>query len=36
MKVLDKPEELRLGWIVYEELGLAVVNAMAVAKITIS
>jgi hypothetical protein len=32
----DKPEELRLGWVVYEEIGLAVVNAMGVAKITIA
>lgn len=32
----DKPEELRLGWVIYEELGLAVVNALAIAKIQIS
>lgn len=32
----DKPEELRLGWVIYEELGLAVVNALAIAKISIS
>jgi len=32
----DKPEELRLGWVIYEEIGLAVVNGMAIAKITIS
>lgn len=31
----DKPEELRLGWVIYEELGLAVVNSLAIAKITI-
>ena len=31
----DRPEELRLGWVIYEEIGLAVVNALAVAKITI-
>lgn len=31
----DKPEELRLGWVIYEEIGLGVVNAMAVAKITL-
>lgn len=31
----DKPEELRLGWVIYEEIGLAVVNSMAVAKISI-
>ncbi|MNB85422.1 Phage capsid family protein [compost metagenome] len=32
----DKPEELRLGWVIYEEIGLSVVNALAVSKITIS
>lgn len=32
----DKPEELRLGWVIYEELGLAVVNSLAIAKITVS
>lgn len=31
----DKPEELRLGWVIYEEIGLAVVNSMSIAKITI-
>lgn len=31
----DKPEELRLGWVIYEEIGLAVVNSMAISKITI-
>lgn len=32
----DKPEELRLGWVIYEEIGLAVVNSLAIAKITIN
>jgi hypothetical protein len=32
----DKPEELRLGWVIYEEIGLAVVNSLAAAKITVS
>ena len=32
----DKPEELRLGWVIYEEIGLAVVNSLAVAKILVS
>lgn len=32
----DKPEELRLGWVIYEEIGLAVVNSMAIAKITVN
>lgn len=31
----DKPEELRLGWVIYEEIGLAVVNGLAVAKIQV-
>lgn len=31
----DKPEELRIGWVVYEEIGMSVVNAMAVSKIKI-
>ena len=29
----DKPENLRLGWIIYEEIGVAVVNNMGVAMI---
>lgn len=32
----DKPEELRLGWVIYEEIGLSVVNSLAVSKISIS
>lgn len=32
----DKPEELRLGWVIYEEIGLGVVNAMAVSKISLA
>lgn len=31
----DKPEQLRLGWVIYEEIGLAVVNSMSIAKITV-
>jgi len=31
----DKPEDLRLGWVIYEEIGVAVVNSMSIAKITI-
>ncbi|MDP4147559.1 MAG: phage major capsid protein [Bacillota bacterium] len=31
----DKPEDLRIGWVIYEEIGLAVVNGMAVSKIEI-
>lgn len=32
----DKPEELRLGWVIYEEVGLAVVNSLAISKITVT
>ena len=32
----DKPESLRLGWVIYEEIGASVVNAMACAKITLN
>jgi len=32
----DKPAKLRLGWVVYEEIGVGIVNARAVAKITIT
>jgi hypothetical protein len=31
----DEPEKLRVGWVVYEEIGMSVLNAMAVAKIEI-
>lgn len=31
----DSPENLRVGWVVYEEIGMSVVNAMGVAKIEI-
>ena len=31
----DEPKNLRLGWIIFEELGMSVVNSMAVSKITI-
>lgn len=32
----DDPRKLRLGWVVFEELGFAVINDYAVAKITVS
>jgi len=32
----DKPERLRLGWVVYEEIGVAIVNPRAIAKIAVS
>ena len=31
----DIPERLRIGWVVYEEIGMAVVNAMGISKVTI-
>ncbi len=32
----DKPSRLRLGWVVYEEIGVGIVNARACSKITVS
>jgi hypothetical protein len=32
----DKPEKLRIGFVVYEEIGVSVVNARAVAKINVT
>lgn len=32
----DNPKELRLGWIIYEELGIVVVNDYAIAKINMT
>ena len=32
----DKPEALRMGWVVYEEIGAAVINNMAVAMIDLA
>lgn len=32
----DNPKELRLGWVIYEELGIVVINDYALAKIAIS
>ena len=32
----DKPEKLRLGWVVYEEIGIGVVNPRAIVKITVT
>ena len=32
----DDPKKLRLGWIVYEEVGICVINDYAVAKITVT
>lgn len=32
----DQPNKLRLGWVVYEEIGIAVVNPKGIAKIQVS
>jgi len=32
----DDPRNLRLGWVIYEEIGIVVLNAYAAAKITVS
>ena len=32
----DDPKKLRLGWVIYEEIGIVVINNYAVAKITVS
>ena len=32
----DDPKKLRLGWVVYEEVGIVVINDYAVAKITVT
>jgi hypothetical protein len=32
----DDPKRLRLGWVVYEELGFALINDYAVSRITVS
>jgi len=32
----DEPNKLRIGWVIYEEIGLACVNSMAVSKLVIS
>ena len=32
----DKPERLRLGWVIYEEIGIAVVNPRALSRINVT
>jgi len=32
----DDPKKLRLGWVVYEEIGIVVINDYAVAKVTVT
>ena len=32
----DDPKRLRLGWVIYEEIGIVIINSYAVAKITVT
>jgi len=32
----DDPKKLRLGWVIYEEVGVVIINSYAVAKITVT
>ena len=32
----DDPKKLRLGWVIYEEIGIVIINGYAVAKVTVS
>jgi hypothetical protein len=32
----DKPSRLRLGWVIYEDIGIAIVNGKGISKITVS
>lgn len=32
----DKPSEMRLGWVVYEDVGFAVINDHALSKIVVT
>ena len=32
----DDPKKLRLGWVIYEEIGIVVINDYACAKITVT
>jgi hypothetical protein len=32
----DDPKKLRLGWVVYEEVGIVIINSYAVAKVTVT
>jgi len=31
----DDPKKLRLGWVIYEEIGIAIINDYAIAKVTV-
>lgn len=32
----DDPKKLRLGWVIYEEIGIVIINGYAVAKVTVT
>ena len=32
----DEPQKLRCGWVIFEEIGMSVVNSMSISKITIA
>jgi hypothetical protein len=32
----DDPKKLRIGWVVYEEIGVVIINPYATAKITVT
>jgi hypothetical protein len=32
----DDPKKLRLGWVIYEEIGIVIINTYAVAKVTVT
>jgi len=32
----DDPKKLRLGWVIYEEVGIVIINSYAVAKVTVT
>jgi hypothetical protein len=32
----DKPSRLRLGWVIYEDVGFAIVNGKGISKISVS
>ena len=32
----DDPKKLRLGWVIYEEIGIVVINDYAIARITMT
>ena len=32
----DDPKKLRLGWVIYEEIGIVIINDYAISKITMT